>query len=248
MFLEAFTRLLETQCPLSVVRAVQANPAAAEPLRAALDESGFLRLLLPEEQGGAALPLADFADLVMAAGAALLPVPFAEPAVEKLLGRPVPPKAAAALTAAQMAGATRRLLEMTLTQVTTRQQFGRPLGSFQAVQHQLAVMAEEVAAATLAAHIGMAGPGFTPARSAVATIRCGEAADTVAAIAHQLHGAIGVTSEFDLQLFTTQLRAWQRSLGGAGNWATVLARHRLADAPPDSATFIRTHLQPGGTP
>jgi acyl-CoA dehydrogenase len=230
MFLDAFTRLLETHCPPALVRAARANPAAAEPLRIALAESGFLDILRPEASGGAGLSLADFAPLVLAAGAHLLPVPFAEPAVERLTGGPVSPEAAAALAAARMAGACQRLLDMTIAHVTTRQQFGRPLSGFQAIQHQVAVMAEEVAAATLAAHIGLSGglPGdwFSTGRTAIAKVRCAEAADIIVAAAHQLHGAMGATAEHDLHLWTSEVRALQRAHGTAAQWAARLGSER----------------------
>lgn len=228
MFLDAFTRLLETHCTPALVRAAHVDPAAAAALRAAIAESGFLDILVPEDRGGAGVPLAEFAPLAMAAGRFLLPVPFAEPAVERLTGAPITPEAAAALTAARMAGASERLFQMTVDHVTTRTQFGRPLSSFQAIQHQVAVMAEEVAAATLAAHIGLAGPGFTPERSAIAKLRCNEAAELLSATAHQLHGAIGATAEYDLQLWTTELRRLQRTHGTAATHALALGTARAA--------------------
>jgi acyl-CoA dehydrogenase len=228
MFLEAFTRLLEMHSPPALVRAAQADPAAADPLRAALAESGFLDILLPEDRGGGGLTLAEFAPLAISAGGFLLPVPFAEPAVERLTGAPLLPEAATALTAAQMAGACQRLFAMTVEHVTTRTQFGRPLSGFQAIQHQIAVMAEEVAAASLAAHIGLAGPGFTAERAAIAKIRCNEAAGLLSATAHQLHGAIGATAEYDLQLWTTELRRLQRTNGSAATHALALGTARAA--------------------
>ncbi|MFN7399381.1 MAG: acyl-CoA dehydrogenase family protein [Sandaracinobacter sp.] len=230
MFLDAFTRLLEAHCTPAVVRSAQADPDAAEPLRAVLAGSGFLDILLPQEQGGAGLPLADFAPLAMAAGAVLLPVPFAETAVQRLTGHPPTPEAAAALSAARMAGAIQRVFDMTVQHVTTRTQFGRPISSFQAVQHQVAVMAEEVAAAALAAHIGLQGPGFSAERSAIASLRCAEAADVIAATAHQQHGAIGATAEFDLQLWTTELRRLRRSHGTHGTSADAALRLGMARA------------------
>jgi acyl-CoA dehydrogenase len=60
MFLEAFTRLLETRCTPALVRAAAENPAAADGLRAEIEASGFLDILLPEAEGGAGLPLAEF--------------------------------------------------------------------------------------------------------------------------------------------------------------------------------------------
>ena len=226
MFLEAFTRLLQMHCPPALVRAARIDPSAAEPLRLALAESGFHDVLLPEASGGAGLPLAQFAPLVLASGEYLLPVPFAEPAVERLAGTALSPEAAAALAAARMAGACQRLLDLTITHVTTRRQFGRPLSNFQAIQHQVAVMAEEVAAATLAAHIGFSGGLFAVPTTAIAKVRCGEAADIIVAAAHQLHGATGATAEHDLHLWTSDVRALQRAHGTAAHWAARLGSER----------------------
>lgn len=222
MFLDAFTRLLETHCPPALVRAARTDPPTAEPLRMALAESGFLDILRPEASGGAGLSLADFTPLVLAAGAHLLPIPFAEPAVERLTREPISREAAAALAAARMAGACQRLLDMTIAHVTTRSQFGRPLSGFQAIQHQVALMAEEVAAATLAAHIGLSGEWFTTGHTAIAKVRCAEAADIIVAAAHQLHGAMGATTEHDLHLWTSEVRALQRAHGTASHWAARL--------------------------
>ena len=234
MFLEAFTRLLETHCPPAVVRGVHADPQAAEPLRNAISQSGFLDVLVPEQDGGAGLSLPEFAPLAIAAGRFLLPVPYAEPAVECLTRQPLGKDAAGALAAARMAGACQRLLDMTIDHVTTRTQFGRPLSGFQAIQHQLAVMAEEVAAATLAAGIGLRGPGFSIERAAIAKIRCAEAAETVAAIAHQLHGAIGATAEHDLHLWTLELKRLQRLHGISAGWAIELGKTRATSPGQDS--------------
>ncbi len=230
MFLEAFTRLLETHCPPAVVRAARADPLAAEPLRIAIAESGFLDALVPEADGGAGLSLPEFAPLALAEGRFLLPVPFGGPAVERLTRQPLGQDAAAALAAARMAGACQRLLDMTLDHVTTRTQFGRPLSAFQAIQHQVALMAEEVVAATLAASIGLRGPGFSTDCTAIAKIRCAEAAESVTAIAHQLHGAIGATAEHDLHLWTLELKELQRLHGTSAVWAIRLGKARASSA------------------
>ena len=245
MFLEPFTRLLEQHSPLALVRAAEADKAAAAPLAAAIEASGFLDILRPEAEGGAGLSLAQFAPLVIACGAHLCPLPYPEQAVARALGE-LTPEARAALIAAQMAGAIERLLALTTAHVTARQQFGRPLAGFQAVQQQLAQLAEDVAAARLAAHIGLAGPGFTLPRSAAAKIRCNEAATLACSIAHQLHGAIGATAEYDLQLFTRALWRWQTEAGTTADWALALGRHRLQQGGA-SVPYIEAHLETGGS-
>lgn len=247
MFLDSFTRLLDSHCPIGLVRAAEADPSAMQALEAEIAASGFAGVLLSEAGGGGGLGLQEFAPLVLACGAYLCPVAFPEAAVARWLGvapDALPPEARTALVAARMAGAIARLLERTTAFVTTRRQFGRPIGAFQAVQQQLAQLAEEAAAATLAAHIGMAGPAFTIERSAVAKLRCNEAAGFAAATAHQLHGAIGATQEFDLQLFTRSLWRWQREAGTSAALALQLGRHRLQGGMA-SLPYIQQHLQTG---
>ena len=154
-------------------------------------------------------------------------------------------EAGAVLAAAQMAGAMERVLEMTLQFANDRVQFGRAIGKFQAIQHQLAVMAENVAAARMAAQVGFdaEGPLPHPLRAAAAKARASEAAALVAPMAHAIHGAIGVTAELDLQLFTRRLHDWRTDFGSERAWNTLLGRALLAsgDATLD---FMRAQLLP----
>jgi acyl-CoA dehydrogenase len=130
------------------------------------------------------------------------------------------PAFAAALHAALLAGAMTRTFEMTLQYCNDRVQFGKSLGKFQAVQHQLSVMAEHTAAASIAAEAAFRSDGAAPAplSAAIAKSRTSEAAVLVAATAHALHGAIGVTEEFDLQLLTRRLHEWRVAHGSEAYW------------------------------
>ena len=123
----------------------------------------------------------------------------------------------------QMAGAMGSVLARTLQYANERQQFGRPIGKFQAIQHQLAVMSEHVFAARMAAQLGCSGAGAQPDRLRVATAkaRCSEAALAVSEFAHAIHGAIGFTEEYDLQLYTRRLHAWRQTAGSETYWQTV---------------------------
>lgn len=133
---------------------------------------------------------------------------------------------AALLTAAQIAGALGRLLQMTLAYTGERVQFGRPIGQFQAVQHQLAQLAEEAAAARVAVHAAAATEDsrWLVAAAATAKVRAGEAAGLAVRIAHQLHGAIGITAEHPLHLVTNRLRMWRDENGSEAFWARVLVQ------------------------
>ncbi len=153
--------------------------------------------------------------------------------------------AGAALAAAQLTGALERVLAMTVDFANQREQFGRSIGKFQAIQHQLAQMAEHVAASRIAAQIGCsgAGPWPVPLRAAVAKSRASEAAALAAAMAHAVHGAIGVTAEFDLQLYTRRLHEGRADFGAETHWNRVLGRALLADAH-STLDFMRQALIP----
>jgi acyl-CoA dehydrogenase len=137
----------------------------------------------------------------------------------------------ACLAATQLAGALMETFQRTLQYANERSQFGRPIGRFQAIQHQLAVMSEHVFAAHMAAQLGCTGEGMHPdrLRVAVAKARCSQAALAVAEASHAIHGAIGFTAEYDLQLLTRRLHAWRQAAGSESYWHAV-AGAALVDA------------------
>jgi len=130
----------------------------------------------------------------------------------------------AVMRSAQMAGALQSILEMTVQYAQERVQFGRPIGRFQAVQQNLAVLAGQSAAATAAAEaaIEAAARDLDSPAVAAAKIRAGEAAGIGAAIAHQMHGAIGFTQEHRLHHSTRRLWAWRDEFGNEAYWAQRL--------------------------
>jgi acyl-CoA dehydrogenase len=130
----------------------------------------------------------------------------------------------ACLAAAQLAGALMTVLGRTLQYANERNQFGRPIGKFQAIQHQLSVISEHAFAARMAAQIGCHSAGCVPDRMrvAVAKARTSEAALEVAALSHSIHGAIGFTEEFDLQLYTRRLHHGRQCAGSESYWHGVL--------------------------
>ena len=137
----------------------------------------------------------------------------------------------AAARAQQMAGALEHILDQSVQWSLDRVQFGRAISKFQAVQHNLAQLAGEVAAAGAAADaageaIGHHGVGndIVAAEVAVAKVRVGEAASTGAAIAHQVHGAMGFTYEHSLHQATRRLWAWREEFGNESHWALLLGR------------------------
>ena len=143
------------------------------------------------------------------------------------------------LRAASMAGAMQAALDLTLAYTQDREQFGRPLAKFQAIQHHLSDIACETAAASAAVelasdalHADPEGSAATCEQIAIAKIRCGEAAGRVAAAAHQAHGAMGFTREYALGRYTRRLWQWQDEFGCESAWAIRLGHAVLAEPEP----------------
>ena len=138
--------------------------------------------------------------------------------------------AATALTCMQMAGMAERVLERTVEYVKMRVQFGRPLGSLQAVQHHCADMAIHCDGAMLAAQeaVSLLDRGL-PARreTAIAKAFCNRACQFVTLTAHQLHGGVGFMQEFDLQMYTRQMQGMALRLGTSDEHLEVVADELL---------------------
>jgi acyl-CoA dehydrogenase len=149
--------------------------------------------------------------------------------------------ALAFVCAVQLSGAMLATLARTVTYANERVQFGRPIGKFQAIQQDLTVMAEAAYSARMAVEL-CAGTGcdLDPLRIAVAKARCSEAAVRVASVAHAVHGAIGFTEEYDLQLWIRRLSAWRRTGGSEAYWQRRLGAALLADPRPGSLDFLRS--------
>lgn len=142
-------------------------------------------------------------------------------AAELLLDR------AATATSAEMLGSGNRVLEMAVDYAKNRVQFGRPIGSFQAVKHRCADMLVDVEGMRSSAYyaawaVGASDPQASIAASA-AKVWCSDAASRVMASALQVHGGIGFTWEHDLHLFLKRSQLDQVSYGDA-----VFHRDRLA--------------------
>ncbi|MDO9369869.1 MAG: acyl-CoA dehydrogenase family protein [Sphingopyxis sp.] len=205
-------------------RAVFAEAATAE--SAPFEEAGFGMLLVPEEDDGFGGDWGDVNAVLQIAGVMAPDLPVAEiilPAADDALY--------AAATVSLMAGAMGQALALSIDHVNTRQQFGRPLGKFQAVQQSLAVMACEVraveaAAAALAARLDAVNrdPSAADFEIAAAKLRANRAVGVVTAIAHQVHGAIGFTEEYDLRRVTIPLMRWRGAHGNDALWAQRLGR------------------------
>ena len=146
--------------------------------------------------------------------------------------------------AALMAGAMKRILELAVGYAGERQQFGRPIARFQAVQQGLAVLASETAAAQRATDgaIECVDEGNLLFQIAAAKARVGEAAGVVAEIAHQVHGAMGFTHEHTLHHFTRRLWAWRDECGNESEWQRWLGE-QIAGEGADALWEVLTALE-----
>jgi acyl-CoA dehydrogenase len=134
----------------------------------------------------------------------------------------------------QMAGALDAALRMTVQYVTHRKQFGRPLGKFQAIQQNIAIMAANTAAAKTAASSvsGLFTGDGSKLGIAAAKLRTNEAVTLAAKLAHQAHGAMGFTREYALHFLTKRLWSWRDEFGNEALWGGRLggaALQRSAD-------------------
>jgi alkylation response protein AidB-like acyl-CoA dehydrogenase len=130
--------------------------------------------------------------------------------------------------AAQLLGAGRALLEESVRHATRRTQFGRPVGSFQAVKHRLADVAISLEfARPLLSHAAITLSQYAPTAArdvSAAKVAATDAATRAARAALQVHGAIGYTREHDLHLWLTKVQALKGAWGSqAGHRARVLA-------------------------
>lgn len=135
----------------------------------------------------------------------------------------------------QIAGSLESMLDISVRYSNERVAFEKKISKFQAVQHNLARLAGETAAAMTAASsaadtIAHASK-FDDAvflEAAAAKIRCAEAAEKGAAIAHQVHGAIGYTLEHILHRYTMRALAWRDDFGHESYWAVELGKRIAA--------------------
>ncbi len=206
-----------------------ARAVFAESDMAPVEAAGFGLLLVAEAEGGFGGDWGDLDAVLHIAGAAVPDLPVAE-LILAGIGN-VSGALHAAATVSLMAGAMGRALALSIDHANSRQQFGRPLGKFQAVQQSLAVMACEVAAvdaaaAALAARLDLVGFDAAAAdfEIAAAKLRANRAVGPVTGIAHQVHGAIGFTQEYELHRVTIALMRWRGMHGNDAYWAGVLGR------------------------
>jgi alkylation response protein AidB-like acyl-CoA dehydrogenase len=118
---------------------------------------------------------------------------------------------AAILLAAEQIGAAAKCLDLTVEYTKDRVQFGRPIGSFQALKHRMADLYVAVQSARAVVNAAIAGPTATSA--ALARVSASEAFSKVAAEAVQMHGGIAITWEHDIQLYFKRAHGSAQLLG-----------------------------------
>jgi acyl-CoA dehydrogenase len=160
---------------------------------------------------------------------------------------PAPPEAAgmqrrgALLRAAQMSGALETVSRMTLEYVGVRVQFGRPIGAFQAVQQHTVTIAQ--AAEMTAVNLWRAARACIdrPAEFEISAVKLlsDEQARVAVRSAHQAHGAIGMTREYPLHLFTRRLNTWRQEFGTERELALALGA--ATGAAPSFARVLSDH-------
>ncbi|MGD1257063.1 acyl-CoA dehydrogenase family protein [Mycobacterium seoulense] len=139
----------------------------------------------------------------------------------------------------QVIGALDATAAMAVAHTRERTQFGRSLSKFQSVQHALAAIAGDVERARAATMLAVAAAtdygfncGETEYAVAVARVAAGRAVTPVTTIAHQLHGAIGVTAEHPLSSVTLRAQSWSNDYGTTPGYARRLGRMALNAADP----------------
>ncbi|HUP36775.1 MAG TPA: acyl-CoA dehydrogenase family protein [Candidatus Limnocylindria bacterium] len=169
-----------------------------------------------------------FADVAVPADALMGRAGEAGPVLEGLLRR------AAVGASAEMLGAARRCLHMSVDYAKVREQFGQLIGSFQAIRHRCAEMLLEVEKAHAAVYYAAwaLGAGAEDATMAASVCKAfvSEAARQVCGDAIQVHGGIGFTWEYDLHLYFKRAKALEPLYGDAAYHRELLVRGVTASA------------------
>jgi acyl-CoA dehydrogenase len=130
-----------------------------------------------------------------------------------------------------MAGAMQTVRDLTSKYANQREQFGRPIAAFQATAQRLVLLNAETELASVAAEIAVRRFSQLGIHSAfeVATAKTvnSRAATQVCKHSHQIHGAIGMTQEYQLHRFTRRLWSWRQEWGSETRWATAVGRSSL---------------------
>ncbi len=193
---------------------------ASDPDWHAIEASGFLDALTPEM----GLSLAEVEPLLRAVGYHAVREPIIETMLLRGAGGDSLPMSLAAIGAAcEIAGAAERILDMTVSYANDRVQFGKPIAKQQAVQHNLAIMGEQYLMIRMASQIGCSA-GLAPPDQIAATAKhvSSAAVPTMVGLAHAVHGAIGITMDYDLHRHTIRMQQLRMAHGSESYWASKI--------------------------
>lgn len=204
---------------------------AARTKRGVSPEGITLFLVDPKSTGIAITPLKTIASdklcevafkgVKVGKDAVLGPVDGGWPVIEKLIQK------SAAAKCCEMVGGAQQVLEMTVSYAKERVQFGRPIGSFQAIQHYCANMATDVDGSRFITYQAawMLSEGLPAAKEvAMAKAWTSEAYRRVTALGHQVHGGIGFTKDHDMQLYYRRAKAAEVTFGDADFHREIVAQ------------------------
>jgi alkylation response protein AidB-like acyl-CoA dehydrogenase len=208
-----------------------------------MGEMGWIGLRVPEAQGGAGLGLGEACALAEELGAALVPEPLIPAMLSASLLAAVGGSGAgtgsaggpleALLTGAYLLGGMERAFAMTIDYLKTRSQFGKIIGTFQALQHkaadvkmQIALTRASIEAAAATLDEGATGD-LRRATISRAKARAAESAMVVTRQCIQLHGGIGYTDDYDVGLYLRKAMVMANQYGSA----TLHRRRFMATSP-----------------
>ena len=131
---------------------------------------------------------------------------------------------------AMMAGAIEKMSQLTVSYAGEREQFGRPIARFQAVQQHLVWAAQDAALTRMAAESAARAAGRGPAAFEIASAKvvANQAATRATKACHQAHGAMGMTQEYPLHHYSRRLWTWRTEYGGTREWSQWVGKVAIA--------------------
>lgn len=220
--------VLDGHCADLIVVAARAPTSTGEEglslFAVAADAAGLERRILPTMDRTRRLAQIDLNEVRVPASELLGAEGSGGPALRKTLDL-----AAVALAAEQVGGA-QKCLDMSVEYAKERVQFGRPIGSFQAIKHKCANMMVAVETARSAAYyagcVAAEDSPELPVNASLAQATCSDAYFQCAADALQIHGGVGITWEYDVHLYFKRAKSSETFLGG-GNYHRELVAQRI---------------------
>ncbi|MGH0037388.1 MAG: acyl-CoA dehydrogenase family protein [Myxococcota bacterium] len=187
------------------------------------DSDGLDRELLPTMDSTRRLAAVSLDGVRLAASARLGEGRGGAAALERTL------QLASVALAAEQVGGAQRCLDLAVDYAKERVQFGRPIGSFQAIKHKLADVMVRVESARSAAYyagcVAAEGSDELPVVSSLARAYCSETYFQAASDCLQVHGGVGFTWEYDVHLHFKRARASEALLGSPSHHREIVARH-----------------------